>query len=116
MKKRPALGAFVLCTSALLGIAGSLSVGCKAASCEAVCEQRNTCEGQQPVTDCAAACDAEQSLAEAAGCAEEYDAKLSCQGTLDSCTSSTFCAGQDAAYFACLNEACSKDPQKCAEN
>lgn len=102
-------------TLGLAGAGAALSAGCKAGSCEDICEQRNGCEGAEVVPDCAAACAAELEVAKNAGCADEYDAMLSCQGTVSSCTSKTFCAGQEGAYAVCVSEACGEDPSKCTE-
>lgn len=98
----------------LLGAVALSPAGCKAGSCEDICEQRSGCEGAEVVPDCAAACAAELEVAEKTSCADEYDAMLSCQGTVNSCTSTTFCAGQEGAYAACLSEACEADPEICA--
>jgi hypothetical protein len=103
------LGAF-----ALLGATFNFTAGCKAASCESVCESRNDCDGQQQTADCAAFCDDARQSAETAGCTDTYDALLSCQGTIDICSSDTFCAGQSAAFFKCVSDACSADPSKCS--
>lgn len=78
-------------------------VGCEPASCEKVCETQNKCAGASAVPDCAASCEADKQAAEEAGCASEYDARISCQGTLNSCATASFCAAQDAAYLACLS-------------
>jgi hypothetical protein len=104
----------ILGACGLLGMTSALAVGCKAASCEDVCEQQNTCEGAQQIPDCQAHCESQDLTVEAAGCRESYDAWLSCQGTVSSCdTQSTFCTGQNAAYLKCLSDACSADPSKC---
>ena len=110
--KRPWIS---LCLAAGLAASGAAaSAGCKAGSCEDICAQRNGCEGAEVVPDCAAACASELEVARKAGCSDEYDSMLSCQGTVNSCTSTTFCAGQEAAYAACVSEACGEDPSKCA--
>ena len=92
----PALSLF------LLAACGALSAGCKAASCEKICETQNGCSGATPVDDCQAACDADRKAAQDAGCESEYDARIDCLETVNSCATSSFCAGQDAAYLKCL--------------
>jgi hypothetical protein len=103
----------LLVVAGLAGAGALGAAGCKAGSCEDICEQRKSCEGAEVVPDCAAACASELEVAEKAGCAEEYDSMLSCQGTVTSCTSKTFCAAQEGAYAACISEACKDDPSKC---
>ena len=99
----------------LLGAMSALASGCKAGSCESVCEQQNGCEGAQQVPDCEAYCEAEIKSAEDTGCKEAYDSLLSCQGTVSSCdTQSTFCSAQSAAYLKCVSDACAADPAKCS--
>lgn len=101
----------------LPGLAGALTAGCKAATCEDVCEHQNGCEGQEQIPDCQAYCDGATQAAEKTGCADEYDALISCQGTIDTCsadTVSTFCSAQSAAYLKCASDACSEDPSKCS--
>jgi hypothetical protein len=87
---------------ALVFAACALSAGCKPASCESVCERLNDCEGHAQVSDCADACDAERQVASDKGCKDEYESLLSCQGTIDVCSSDTFCSGQSGAFAACL--------------
>lgn len=110
MKKR----CFVTFGALAVACAAALAAGCKPASCESVCERLNDCEGHTPVGDCAAACEAEIANAVDTECKDEYDSLLSCQGTIDVCSSDTFCTGQAAAYATCLNDACSKDPAICS--
>jgi len=105
---------------AALGVMGlvaaplGLSIGCKPASCESVCESMNECEGATSTPDCSASCDQAIQSALQAGCTDEYNSLLSCQGTIDICSSDTFCTAQSATYFTCVNDACSADPSKCS--
>lgn len=104
----------VFCAVGLLGITSATAPGCAPASCESVCEGLNACEGQPQTPDCAAACEQAAQTNADIGCTDAYDALLSCQGTIDVCSSDTFCTGQSAAYLQCINDACSKDPSKCS--
>jgi hypothetical protein len=86
----------------VLAAAGAVSAGCTPASCEKICETQNSCSGATPVDDCQAACDADLKAAQDAGCESEYKARIDCLGTVNSCATSSFCSGQDAAFLSCL--------------
>ena len=88
----------------LLALGAAPLGGCEAASCEKVCETQNGCSGATQVADCQASCDADRKAADEAGCASEYDSRMSCLGTVSSCATSSFCAAQDAAYLKCLSD------------
>lgn len=107
--------AVVLVLSSAMG-ASALGAGCKSATCEELCERQNDCEGQEPISDCQAYCDAATKSAADTGCSDEYDALLSCQGTVDTCsadTVATLCTAQSAAFLKCTSDACAADPSVC---
>ena len=91
----PGLGPFIAAgpilaalSLSLLALGAAPLAGCEAASCEKVCETQNGCSGATQVADCQASCDADRKAAEEAGCASEYDSRMSCLGTVSSCATS----------------------------
>src|SRR5262245_58760206 len=111
MKKRCFLVLSGLC---LLAAALAPAAGCKEVTCERVCEDRNECEGAMVNPDCDASCNAEIQSAKDAGCKDQFDSLIGCQGGLSVCSADTLCTAQSAAYVKCLSDACSKDPSTCS--
>lgn len=93
---------FVLVLGALAGL--SLAA-CGGKSCEDVCQGYSECGGDAAVDECVTeTCEANQEMAEEAGCTAEFDAIVACAADLDVCESDPIgsCPEEVGDYSECL--------------
>jgi hypothetical protein len=87
----------------------ALTVGCRTADCEKVCEQNNACPGATK-GDCKAQCGAQAELARAASCTDKFDELTTCsEKRKDPCAPGA-CATELKVYQDCIYRYCHKNP------
>ena len=99
--------------SAILLLASAiLCSGCRdsaKAECVRVCKETGACR-RAAKQDCAVVCADYASLDQAAGCAPQFAALLSCQSDLPNVCKSGPCEPALNAWRACLDPYCQKNP------
>ena len=76
-------------------------------SCDSVCEDKNECPGVTKV-NCDDSCGKSETLAEDAGCDDQYHDMINCLGDMDDVCSEkdTSCDPKISAYFNCALPYC----------
>jgi len=96
--------------AALLALLG---IGCNR-DCEDICEDIKDCDNGDKSIDCATNCESTKKLNELAGCEDQYEELLNCEGNTDDiCRVGDSCEAQQNKWSTCRTAYCKDHPDDC---
>ena len=99
---------------AVIVVLASFTIGC-GVDCMSLCEDRKECEGADRDKDCAGECEQLESLAEKAGCEDQFDDMVVCEGEQDDIcrADENACDSETKAYTDCIAVYCADHLMDC---